>query len=341
MKKSNIKVLLTCSNIHAKDMILTLKDNYEKKDVQVFCTNSNEFDLPPKSICDGGFLMPKVTEPEYIEKLLALCKKNQIQIVVPISSIDLNLMAANKEMFADNGILVSTTNADSLEVANDKINLWKRYNRFMPNQIVNGTTSDVEGFLSATKSICLKLSDNCGGRGFAVVDDAKANNPFYFHRFAQKHYITKDQLRSILSDGSNKVILQEYIGGLDYTVSCLCDKGEVTHIVGYVGYMLEFGSIMYGEIKPNDEAYEIARYIVSDLKLDGNIAFDFILKDDGGVVLLEVNPRANASLPFVAKAGCNMLYLRCKQLLGLPYKGEQQTINVGLQMKKYFDTKYF
>lgn len=341
MEKNSIKVLLPCSNFHAYGMISALKNNYENREVQVFCTNCNEYDLPTKDICDGGFLMPKVTESDYIEKLLVLCKENHIGIIMPISNIDLNLMAANKKMFAENGIFVSTTDADGLVIANDKINLWKRYNRFMPKQVVNSESSDVEVFLSAHKCVCLKLTDFCGGRGFAVVDDEKANNPFYFHRFAQKHYITKGQLRSILSDGSNKVILQEYIGGLDYTVSCLCYKGEVTHIVGYVGYMLEFGSIMYGEIKPNDEAYEIARYIVSDLKLDGNIAFDFILKDDGGVVLLEVNPRANASLPFVAKAGCNMLYLRCKQLLGLPYKDEQQTINVGLKMKKYFDTKYF
>ena len=63
---------------------------------------------------------------------------------------------------------------------------------------------------------------------------------------------------------------------------------------------------------------------------------------EGEVVLLEVNPRVNASLPFVWKAGVNMLYLRCKNLLG-DYSdiGQFQKIEFGLKMKKFYDSRYF
>ena len=94
------------------------------------------------------------------------------------------------------------------------------------------------------------------------------------------------------------------------------------------------------EIQSNDMAYDIVSKIVRELELDGNVAFDFILKKSGKVVLLEINPRINASLPFVRHAGCNMVYLRCKQLLGYEIPSTYE-LNYGLKMKKFYDTRYY
>ena len=82
--------------------------------------------------------------------------------------------------------------------------------------------------------------------------------------------------------------------------------------------------------------------LVKELDLDGNACFDFRITPEGWAVLLEVNPRVNASLPFVWKAGVNMLYLRCKNLLG-DYSdiGQFQKIEFGLKMKKFYDSRYF
>ena len=80
--------------------------------------------------------------------------------------------------------------------------------------------------------------------------------------------------------------------------------------------------------------------VVQRLGIDGNVGFDFIVKDDGTVLLLDVNLRINATLQFPAKAGCNLSYLRCKRLLGdtSMYK---LNINRNLKMVKYFDSKYY
>ena len=66
----------------------------------------------------------------------------------------------------------------------------------------------------------------------------------------------------------------------------------------------------------------------------------WLLKKSGKVVLLEINPRINASLPFVRHAGCNMVYLRCKQLLGYEIPSTYE-LNYGLKMKKFYDTRYY
>ena len=337
-----INVLITCSNIHVKNMIDCLKNNYEGTHVNVYCVNSVEWDLPKEGECDGAFVVPKVSDESYFPTLLELCKKFDIDVVFPVTSIDLDAMADHKEEFEKHGIHISVTSPESMKIANDKITLHNKFGEYMPKQIVAKDVGELMRFSDSTNSsICCKVATMCGGRGFAVVDNEKCVDVNLFHRFGKKHYISFGQLCQIVDKKDHEVIVQEYKDGLDYSVSVLSDHGEVTHICGYVGYVLEFGSMMYAEIKPNEQAYEIARTICKKLKIDGNACFDFILGEDGKVTLLEINPRVNASLNFVSNAGCNMFYLRCKQLLGYDYKNDQQEINVGFKMKKYFETRYF
>ncbi len=337
-------VLLTCCSIHVKEMIDCLKNNEDGVPVNVYVANSVAANLPPAELSDGNLVVPSVTAPEYIETLISICKEHGISIIMPTATLELEIMAHAKDQFAQNGILVSVSSIESLLVANNKIALYGCYSDLMPKQTIPNGVSDVDSFAALFKyknsSICCKVDNMCGGKGFAIVDDKKCNDTSLFNKFGENRYISLHDLKAVVGNGKNRVILQQRIEGLDYTVSVLANKGVVTHICGYVGYSMVFGSIMYGEIQSNEIAYKIVKRIVAELELDGNVAFDFILKKNGKVVLLEINPRINASLPFVRQAGCNMMYLRCKQLLG--YDAPSMCdLNYGLKMKKFYDTRYY
>lgn len=341
MKSFN--VLLTCCSIHVKEVIDCLKDNEDGVSVKVYVANSVAANLPPNELSDGNFVVPSVTAPNYIETLISICKDNGISIIMPTSTLELEIMAHAKDELMQQGIIVSVSSIDSLFVANNKIALYGCYSDLMPKQIIPSGASDVDAFAASLKyknsSICCKVDNLCGGKGFAIVDDKKSKDISLFNKFGENRYVSLADLKNIVAS-NKKVILQQRIEGLDYTVSALADKGKVVHVCGYVGYIMAFGSIMYGQIKPNDMAYNIVEKIVSELGLDGNVAFDFILKKNGKVVLLEINPRINASLPFVRQAGCNMVYLRCKQLLGYDVSSECN-LSTGLKMKKFYDTRYY
>lgn len=212
----------------------------------------------------------------------------------------------------------------------------------MPVQIVAKSIQDVIDFKNRCNTICCKISNAWGGKGFAVVDDIKCDDVSYFHAYGKKHFISFEQLCRVVDKNKNHaIILQEYHAGLDYTVSLLADHGKILYMCGYVGYLLEFGCILYGEIRHNNSAYNICTKIVSDLKLDGNVGVDFILNDDDSVVLLEINPRINATVSLVSKAGCNLPYLRCKQLLGYNVNNVNCEINDKLKIRKRFEAEYF
>ena len=49
---------------------------------------------------------------------------------------------------------------------------------------------------------------------------------------------------------------------------------------------------------------------------------------------------AGATIPFIAKAGADLVYLRCKQLLGEPID-TNVSFDYGLKMVKYYDAHYY
>lgn len=335
-----LNVLLTCASLTAKSMIECLKDNGERE-IKVYVTNSSDFDLPKTELCDGTFKVPSIYSDDYIECLLNICKTNYIDIIIPCVSLELEFMAKWKNVFEQNGIVVSVSSLDSIKIANDKIKLHGKFKDIMPNQIIPRNYEEADAFLSENDGVaCCKVADKCGGKGFAIIDNDKASDVMLFHRFGKKHYINTHILKNIVDRG-DKIILQQYIQGIDYTVSALADKGKVIQMLGYVGYIMEFGTIMYGEIKQNKRAYDITERIISELNFDGNIGVDFILKEDGEVKLLEVNPRVNASLSFCKEAGYNLIYDRCKILIGEKPNSPFSMLKDGLKMKKYYENEYF
>ena len=341
----DFNVLFTCCGMHVKERIDSLRHNEEGSKVKVFAVNCEQDNLPPADMADGTYVVPKIHDAKYLSTILAICKANEIQVIVPTVTLELEFMAKNKDYFEKKGIKVSVASPEALAVANNKIKLHEAYGSLMPKEIVPTSSDDVSKFkksLPLGSALCCKLSNHCGGNGFAIIDDEKSLDMTLFNKYGGNHYISTHQLKELIERGDYKIIVQEFRHGYDYSVSALTVQGRVTHICGYIGYQMSCGAIINGEILYNRKAYQIVEKICNELKLDGNVCFDFRISPNGDVTLLEINPRVNASLPFVQKAGCNMLYIRCKNLLG-DYTDIEvaDRIKYGLRMKKFYDSKYY
>ena len=335
-------VLLTCCGNHISERIRNLKYNGEEVEVKVYACNCNENNLPIGCGLDGCFVVPSISSREYIECLLDICRRHSIDIIVPTVTLELDFMAAHRSDFEKHGIKVSISSPESLKISNNKLHLFEKYPSLMPSTMATTEFSDLLSFhtdLGGDKKICVKLQDHCGGNGFAILDDEKARDMTFFNRRNENRYVSFDEMDHIMKNLEKSILVQEYIEGYDYSVSVLADHGEVIHICGYYGFSMSFGAIENGEIKRNQKAYDIAEMICRELGLDGNACFDFRITFGGEVYLLEINPRVNASLPFVTEAGINMLYLRCKRLLG-DYSDNSRPIKYGLKMRKYHESRY-
>ena len=229
-------------------------------------------------------------------------------------------------------------------MANNKIAMYERFAKYMPLQRVILGADGVDEFAREIgypdTRFCCKLPESCGGNGFSVVDEKLGLDIRLRNKCGVAGFVTLDMLKELADNYAGDIILSEYIAGHDYSVCTLSASGKVLHRCGFVGLEMDYGSVMLGEIQKNATAYEIAETVCSELGIDGNACFDFMLGKDGRVKLLEVNPRLSASLPFVAAAGLNLPYLRCKQLLGYDITGYDINVRYGLKMRKYYECEY-
>lgn len=338
---NGFNVMITGCSSFSKELIECLKNNTDNVDIKIVGVDCNEHNLLRTGV-DWGYVVPKITEPNYIDELIRICTKHDVKIILPYITKELCLLSEKKSTFEKHGIHVSVSSSESLIVANDKKLFGEKYGCFMPAQIFPKSSEDVKGFIETIEhkggNVCCKINNGCGGQGFFVIDDKKAKELPAIGRKDTPLFLSKDYALQLITANNYNVILQEHKKGLDYSVCVLAENGKIISKVGYVGYSMVCGAVMSGEIKRHERAYEIASKITKELELDGNMCFDFIIDDDAAY-LLEVNPRINATLPFVQKAGANLAYLRCLQLLGhsiIPPK-----IKYGIKMKKYYESEYF
>lgn len=304
------------------------------------------------------YIAPPITDTGYIPFLKKVCEKTHTDIIIPYITAELELMAEYKEEFEQMGVKVSVASKESLKILNNKEKFGEMFQRYAPGQCATDDVHTAKIICEAHKNkkmkLCCKISGKCGGTGFCIVDNEKAYDISLFNRCGVNRYISDQDLYKIIEAG-NRVILQEYVEGIDYSVCVLADHGNVLAMAGYAGFDMEFGAVVNGQIVTNRNAFEIARKIVEDLKVDGNACFDFILEggksrtemshmQNAPVKLLECNPRINASIGFCWKAGVNLVYLRCKQLMGELKEKDfiaGSNIKEGLRMQKYYESEYF
>jgi carbamoyl-phosphate synthase large subunit len=199
------------------------------------------------------------------------------------------------------GIPILGTTPDAIDLAEDRERFQQLVIKLGLKQPVNGIASTDEQALAIADEIGFPLvirpSYVLGGRAMEIVRDM-------------------DQLRRYIRDavvvsGDSPVLLDSYLSGAtEVDVDCLSD-GKNTHVAGIMQHIEEAGvhsgdsacclpphtlsPEIITEIRKQTEALALALGVV------GLMNVQFAVKD-GEVYLIEVNPRASRTVPFVAKA---------------------------------------
>jgi carbamoyl-phosphate synthase large subunit len=199
------------------------------------------------------------------------------------------------------GIPILGTTPDAIDLAEDRERFQKLLNELGLIQPVNGiAASRDEAFAIAGRigyPLVIRPSYVLGGRAMEIVrDDA-----------GLERYIRE----AVQVSGANPVLLDRYLSGaIEVDVDALCD-GEAVHVAGIMEHIEEAG-VHSGDsaccLPPHSltpaTVAEITRQtamLARALGVVGLMNVQFAIKD-GVIHVLEVNPRASRTVPFVAKA---------------------------------------
>lgn len=343
MKK--VTVLITAAgNVFMPGTTACLKNNGERE-IRLIGADMND-DPSMLEMVDAYYPVPRGDDPSYVDVLFEICKRENVDVVLPIMSVELNALSENKERFLKEGIFVSVSDPSPLAIANDKLALLN----FMKENGIPcaeySSVSNVEELKKAVielgypqKRVCVKATHGSGSRGFRILDAHKSKFDMLFHEKPNSSFITLEELISILSEGEMpEMMVMEYLPGAEYTVDLLADHGRVLYNCCRKSTNMENSIMLDGLVVDNKSVLDLCKTIVEKLGLDGNIGFDVREREDGTPMIMECNPRITAGIPAFAAAGVNLPYLCVKKALGeeLP----KVELKIGLKMKRRWMEMY-
>ena len=199
------------------------------------------------------------------------------------------------------GIPILGTSPDAIDLAEDRERFQALVERLELKQPKNGIAhSDAEAMSIAQDvgyPLVIRPSYVLGGRAMEIVrDDA---------------HLTRYINEAVVVSGDSPVLLDSYLSGaVEIDVDALSDGTDV-HVAGIMQHIEEAG-VHSGDSACSLPPYSLTAETVKELRRQtealarglnvvGLMNIQFAVKD-GDIYLIEVNPRASRTVPFVAKA---------------------------------------
>ena len=199
------------------------------------------------------------------------------------------------------GIPILGTTPDAIDLAEDRERFQELVNKLGLKQPHNGIAhSDAEAMKIADGigfPLVIRPSYVLGGRAMEIVRDLDH----------LKRYISE----AVVVSGDSPVLLDSYLdGAVELDVDALCDGTDV-HVAGIMQHIEEAG-VHSGDSACSLPPYSLSAELIAEVKAQTNalaqalnvvglMNVQFAIKDDV-IYLIEVNPRASRTVPFVAKA---------------------------------------
>lgn len=199
------------------------------------------------------------------------------------------------------GVPILGTSPDSIDRAEDRERFKAIVDKLNLRQPENGIATDIEGAVAIADKIgypvIVRPSYVLGGRAMEIVYD--------------KNDLINYTKTAVMASPEHPILIDRFLeGAIEMDVDAICD-GHRTLVAGIMEHIEEAG-IHSGDSACVIPPYSLAPEIISEVKKQtdslarelnviGLMNIQYAIKDDK-VYLLEVNPRASRTIPFVSKA---------------------------------------
>lgn len=218
------------------------------------------------------------------------------------------------------GVKILGTSYDAIDVAEDRGRFRELLDKLCLNQAPSGITYSTDEALRVADSIgypvMVRPSYVLGGRGMEIVYDEKE----------LKNYIET----AVKVSEEHPVLIDKYIeDAIEVDVDAVSDGEDV--FIGGVLEHVEVAGVHSGDSAmtlppcslPSEiikEIKEITVTLAKELKVIGLINIQFAVKE-GRIIILEVNPRASRTVPFISKSiGVPLAKVAAKIMIGRTLK---------------------
>ena len=281
---------------------------------------------PALFFADETYLVPRITAPEYFEKVFEICEKSQVKAITTLIDPEIELLAQHRNEFVNRGILPLCPADWTAHLCFDKYEMFKHLRSKGVRTVL--TYNSMESFKEALTNgeisfpVFMKPISGSGSVGIGRCD-------------------TMEEVEEKWNDGKFTYIIQELMtgGDCDADVYVDCISHKPVSIFSKKKIESRIGGASKTISYKDPKLFAFVEEVCSVLELNGPCDMDFFIKD-GEYYLSEINPRFGGGYPQTYAAGGNYAdYLIREYFLGeeIKYKDDWKD---HLLMLRYDDAVY-
>ena len=309
----SLTVLVTAAGVPgAAALIRALRENGERN-VRVVGTDMSALAIG-RHLCDAFHAVPPASDPSFVDALLEVCAHEDVDAVLPQSSVELPALAEARGRF---GATVLVAGPDAVRRSNDKAETYAMldaigaprpaWRRARGRSHVEQATREL-GY--PREEIAVKPLESSGSRGFRILSaSVDPLEQLLTGRPGDAAAMRLEELLALLpEDGGPELVVMELARGEERTVDGIARGGEIA--LGYPKTRegVRAGLAMSFRTLDDPGLMEIAASIVAELRLDHFFNIQLV-----GDMVIEVNPRIST---IVYQEDLNLPYLGVKLALG-------------------------
>jgi carbamoyl-phosphate synthase large subunit len=272
---------------------------------------------------DHSLQVPLTSSPDFIKIILEYSRENQIDLIIPLTDLDVLKFSENIQIFRDLGVKVLVSPLEAVLICSDK---WVTYKILRESGISQPKT--FQNLKNLILDLGKKLVDfpilmkptlGFGSKG--IIEITNMEELEFMHRF----YSTK--MHNINLDGSNKYIYQEKIKGEEFALTILNDNSAI-----YLdSFSVKKVSMRSGE---TEAGYVVIDQYLENLakKLSHTFKHHFLaevdlIKSEDRFYPIDINLRFAGSYPFLHSSGINLPEQILRILNGLAYENQSSRLS--------------
>lgn len=267
---------------------------------KIVATDNSPY-APALYFADEQYLVPKITEPNYIDTLLDICKKENIQAIATFIDPEIEVLSKNREVFEQLGIKVLVPSYETAGLCFNKYELFKHLKKHnIPTVQTFGTLEEAQDAIAQEElsfPVFVKPRTGSGSVGARKVE-------------------SMDELVIAMKEDES-LIVQEFMSGMDLDADVYVDtenkevvsafsKRKISTTIGGANKTISF---------KDEKLFELIKQVAGVLELYGPNDMDFFYVN-GQYYLSEINPRFGGAYLHAYGAGVDFVKLIEKNISG-------------------------
>lgn len=313
--------ILFCSVGRRGRLLRNAKQTIQESGLLV--ATDNNATAPALYFADKQYVVPKIKDPDYLNIIIDICKENNIKAITTLIDPEIEVLADNRDIFLQNGILPLCPDKESAAYCFNKYEFFK-YLRTKGIRTVL-TYNSIEDFSNGLRN---------GDITFPVfIKPICGSGSVGAHKVS-----TMEELIADWNSGEHDYIIQELMTGGDCDADVYVDAISHKAVAAFSKRKIEtrIGGASKTISFKDPKLFEFIREIVAVFNFCGPLDMDFFIKD-GEYYLSEINPRFGGAYLHAYGAGVDFFELIVNNINGIENKDSIGEYDEDILMLMYDD----